>query len=101
MRCRLAAAPSQLQFSVVPHAGDWKRLPMLDRLLIIRTLRPDRLTAAMSRFVSNTLGKHYVTAMPFDLERSFQVTPTLESAWSIPSTAQKGLVCNAQACWRR
>ena len=57
------------------HAGDWKRLPLLDRLLIIRTLRPDRLTAAMSRFVSNTLGKHYVTAMPFDLERSFEVCP--------------------------
>ena len=67
---------ARLSFSFAPHTGDWKRLPMLDRLLIIRTLRPDRLTAAMSRFVSNTLGKHYVTAMPFDLERSFQVLPT-------------------------
>ena len=27
----------------------------------------------MSRFVSTTLGKHYVTAMPFNLERSFEV----------------------------
>lgn len=52
---------------------------MLDRLLIIRTLRPDRLTAAMSRFVSTTLGKHYVTAMPFDLERSFEV----QLSWSL------------------
>lgn len=54
-------------------AGDWKRMPAFEKLLIIRTLRPDRLTAAMSRFVANTLGKHYVTAKPFDLERSFQV----------------------------
>ena len=54
-------------------AGDWKRMPAFEKLLIIRTLRPDRLTAAMSRFVANTLGKHYVTAKPFDLERSFMV----------------------------
>lgn len=54
-------------------------MPAFEKLLIIRTLRPDRLTAAMSRFVSNTLGKHYVTAKPFDLERSFQVCLPQES----------------------
>ena len=59
-------------------------MPTFEKLLIIRTLRPDRLTAAMSRFVATTLGKHYVTAKPFNLEASFQVcsppppTPALE-----------------------
>ena len=56
------------------HPGDWKRMPEFDRLLIFRTLRPDRLTAAMARFVANTLGEQYITSQPFDLERSFQAS---------------------------
>ena len=43
-----------------------------DRLLIYHSLRPDRLTMAMSKFVSATLGKEYIVSKPFDLERSFQ-----------------------------
>lgn len=37
-------------------AGDWKRMPQFSRLLLFHALRPDRLTAAMSKFVSDTLG---------------------------------------------
>jgi dynein heavy chain len=36
-----------------------------------RALRPDRLTSAMGRFVTNMLGAKYVTSQPYDLERSF------------------------------
>ena len=54
--------------------GDWKRMPEFERLLIFRTLRPDRLTAAMQRFVANTIGKEYTASQQYDLERSFQVT---------------------------
>ena len=39
-----------------------------------RTLRPDRLTAAMQRFVANTIGKEYTASQPFDLERSYAVS---------------------------
>lgn len=56
-----------------PLPGDWKRMPEFERLLIFRTLRPDRLTAAMQRFVANTIGKEYTASQPYDLERSFQV----------------------------
>ena len=48
-------------------------MPEFDRLLLFRALRPDRLTAAMARFVANILGAQYITSQPFDLERSFQV----------------------------
>lgn len=48
-------------------------MPEFDRLLIFRALRPDRLTAAMSKFVANTLGKEYITSQPYNLEKSFQV----------------------------
>lgn len=77
-------------------------MPEFSRLLLFHALRPDRLTAAMSKFVAGTLGecsmvhgwqgvsrqaaprlhshvatalaagKEYVTSQPFNLERSFQ-----------------------------
>ena len=56
-----------------PLPGDWKRMPEFERLLIFRTLRPDRLTAAMQRFVANTIGKEFTPSQQYDLERSFQV----------------------------
>ena len=43
-----------------PLPGDWKRLPALDRLLVFRALRPDRLAAAVRRFVGGVLGAEYV-----------------------------------------
>lgn len=54
-----------------PLPGDWKRMPEFDRLLLFRTLRPDRLTSAMSRFVTNMIGGQYVSSQAYDLERSF------------------------------
>lgn len=57
-----------------PLPGDWKRMPEFERLLIFRTLRPDRLTAAMQRFVANTIGKEYTASQQYDLERSYQAS---------------------------
>lgn len=54
-------------------SGEWKRMPEMDRLVIVRTLRPERLTAALSRFVAAAIGQQYITSQPFSLERSFQV----------------------------
>ena len=54
-----------------PLPGDWKRMPEFERLLLFRALRPDRLTAAMKKFVTNIIGAKYVTSQPYDLERSF------------------------------
>ena len=56
---------------LLPHGpGDWKRLPEFDRLLLFRALRPDRLTAAVARFVAGVLGPAYVASQAFDLERA-------------------------------
>ena len=54
-------------------AGDWKRVAEFDKLLLFRVLRPDRLTAAMSKFVASSIGPEFIASQPFDLERSFQV----------------------------
>ena len=56
-------------------AGDWKRMPEFDRLLLFRVLRPDRLTSALQRFVASFMGTEYTVSQPFDLERSFEVPP--------------------------
>lgn len=37
-------------------------------------LRPDRLTAAMSKFVATSIGTNFITSQSFDLERSFEVS---------------------------
>lgn len=47
-------------------------MPELDRLVLMRTLRPERLTAALSRFVAAAIGPQYITSQPFSLDRSFQ-----------------------------
>jgi dynein heavy chain len=57
-----------------PLPGDWKRMPEFERLLLFRALRPDRLTAAMRKFVTNIIGAQYVTSQAYDLERSFADT---------------------------
>lgn len=54
-----------------PLPGDWKRMPEFERLLLFRALRPDRLTAAMTKFVQNTIGPNYTNSLQFDLERSY------------------------------
>lgn len=69
-----------------PLPGDWKRMPEFERLLIFRTLRPDRLTAAMQRFVANTIGKEFTSSQQFDLERSFAVG---NHCWTITALLQE------------
>ena len=75
-------------------------MPEFDRLLLFRALRPDRLTAAMARFVANVLGAQYTTSQPFDLERSFKARCTYAHL-KYHATCQ--LPCMAQAvlikCW--
>ena len=56
-------------------SGDWKRLPEFERLLLFKVLRPDRLTAAMRNFVTNTMGKEYTSSQPFNLGLSCKVLP--------------------------
>ncbi|KAL4450636.1 hypothetical protein ABPG77_000992 [Micractinium sp. CCAP 211/92] len=83
-----------------PLPGDWKRMAEFDRLLLFHALRPDRLTAAMSMFVGNMLGKEYVTSQSFNLERSFAdagpdtpilvfLSPGVDVAASVEALGQK------------
>jgi dynein heavy chain, axonemal len=55
-----------------PLPGDWKRMSDFDQLLLYRALRPDRLTSAMSQFVSTVIDVRFTQSVPFNLERSYE-----------------------------
>lgn len=55
-----------------PLPSEWRTLDSFQRLLIIRALRPDRLTMALSKFVEEKIGKKYVDDAPIDLSVSYQ-----------------------------
>lgn len=46
-------------------------LSPLERLIIIRIIRPDKLGVSVYQFVNVTLGSDYVTPPPFDLSKSY------------------------------
>lgn len=53
-------------------AGDWKKLPVFQQLLLFRALRPDRLTNAVTEFVKSQVGVQYTQSVAFNLEKSFE-----------------------------
>jgi len=58
---------------------EWKRLSTFDQLLIVRALRPDRVTLAVALWVRSVLGTRYGEAIPFNLVESFE-----DSAPAVP-----------------
>jgi len=52
--------------------GDWKKLPEFEKLLLIRALRTDRMSEALSAFVRQIMGAKYITSQPFNLEKSYK-----------------------------
>ncbi|KAG2424724.1 hypothetical protein HXX76_014300 [Chlamydomonas incerta] len=47
------------------------RLDPFQRIIVLRTLRPDKLIPALTLFVADTLGKRFVEPLPFAIEPSF------------------------------
>ncbi|XP_011557170.3 dynein axonemal heavy chain 12 [Plutella xylostella] len=55
-----------------PLPSGWEeKLSPFQKLLVIRVLRPDKLTIAISDFVEKQMGKKYITPPPFDIGKSF------------------------------
>jgi dynein heavy chain len=50
---------------------EWKNLEPFQKLLIIRCLRPDRLTWSVTNFVGSKIGTKYVVQAPMDLADSY------------------------------
>ena len=53
--------------------GDWEgKLTMFQRLLLIRVMRPDRVTAAMAGFVKAMMGARYIDQPTFNMKDTFE-----------------------------
>ncbi|XP_050527559.1 dynein beta chain, ciliary isoform X2 [Daktulosphaira vitifoliae] len=53
---------------------EWKNKISLQRLMMMRALRPDRMTYAMSVFIEEKLGSKYVEGRSIDFSKSFEET---------------------------
>lgn len=55
--------------------GSFKeKLNSLDRLMLLRAMRPDRLVNSLASFVGDTMGKDYVSQKPFNMASTYQET---------------------------
>ncbi|RYG69831.1 hypothetical protein EON64_01755, partial [archaeon] len=60
---------------VAKFPGDYqKSLSAFDRLIILRAMRPDRVTTALKSWIEETMGKEYVFQKPFDMNGTFLET---------------------------
>ncbi|XP_062848433.1 dynein axonemal heavy chain 11 [Trichomycterus rosablanca] len=53
---------------------DWKKKSSLQKLIIIRALRPDRMSYALRNFVEESLGSRYVEVSRMELEKCYEET---------------------------
>ena len=55
-----------------------EQLSDLQKMIIVRCLRPDKIMPAVTKFVTGSLGKKFVQSPPFDLSKSYQESnPTI------------------------
>ena len=55
-----------------PPPAPWcDRLNGLQKMIIVRCLRPDKIVPAVTKYVTGKLGKKFVQAPPFDLSKSY------------------------------
>lgn len=53
---------------------NFKEISAFHRLILIKVLRPDRITSALSFFVSEKMGNGYIEQMPFSMLETFKET---------------------------
>jgi dynein heavy chain len=73
---RLNLAPCCCRYELerpedAPLPGEWKKLGEFQKIVVVRALRPDRMSEALSIFVKAMLGAKYVESKPFNLKESF------------------------------
>ena len=60
---------------VAKFPGDYQKiLSPFDRLILLRAMRPDRVTTALRTFINDMMGETYVFQKPFDMEATFKET---------------------------
>jgi dynein heavy chain len=55
-----------------PLPGEWRKIPEVNKLLVIQALRPDRLVHAISTFVRNEIGSKFLVARRIRLSKVYE-----------------------------
>ena len=56
-----------------PVPGDWnKKLNSLQKMIILKSIRPDKMTLAVQNFITEKLGKEFIEPPTFNLAKSFK-----------------------------
>jgi len=50
----------------------FKDISLFQRLLLLRAMRPDRLSSALTQFVHENMGEKYIEQDPFDMEQTYK-----------------------------
>ena len=53
-----------------------KNISAFQKLLLLRAMRPERLTGALTLFIEENLGKQYIDKPPFDISKTFEEMKT-------------------------
>lgn len=84
-----------------PLPGEWKRASHLDKLLILKALRPDRLAPAFYNFVAIVIGQQYATPPASNIQVAlnhaspsipvlFFLSPGVDIAGAVEAAARQG-----------
>jgi dynein heavy chain, axonemal len=57
--------------NIFPYPAPFNAVSGLDKLIILRTLRPDKIVPAVQDFITENLGQEYIEPPTFDLPGSF------------------------------
>jgi dynein heavy chain len=52
----------------------FKEIELFHKLMLLRAMRPDRLTSALAMFTTNNMGERYIEQQPFDMLETFYET---------------------------
>jgi len=66
-----------------PLPDQWNDLESFKKLLILRCIRPDKVTEAMQLFITEKLSKKFIEPPPFDLPLSFKPSTVRFKFWKI------------------
>ena len=69
-------------------AGWQEKLTPFQNLLVLRALREEKLVSALTLFILQNIGKHYIDVPPFDLASSFKDSSALTPIIFVLSTGE-------------
>jgi dynein heavy chain len=57
-----------------PMPGDFKEIPEIARLVLLRIFRPDRLPVALAEFIKVNIGEEFINQAPFNIDATYEYT---------------------------